>query len=94
MRLYDDESQPSSASDIADERMRLIGEVVASLPKMEEGVDDSKDFESWVLRAIRILFSGQLTNPELHPNKDSIQRRDVVATNVADTGFWKRIRED
>tara|TARA_B100000683_G_scaffold277177_1_gene334250 strand:+ start:1425 stop:1805 length:381 start_codon:yes stop_codon:yes gene_type:complete len=43
---------------------------------------------------VACLFAGQLTNPELHPNKDAIQRRDVVATNSSDSGFWKRVFDD
>jgi hypothetical protein len=51
-------------------------------------------FEDWVFRAVKILFSGKLSNPELKPNSGAIQQRDIVATNMADSGFWKRIRED
>ena len=40
------------------------------------------------------MFAGKLSNPELHPNKDAIQRRDVVATNMAKDGFWRRIYDD
>ena len=43
---------------------------------------------------MKILFSGQLSNVELHPNKDAVQRRDVIATNVAAKGFWRRVYED
>src|SRR5206468_2614020 len=40
------------------------------------------------------LFSGLLVNPELKPNQVAVQRRDIVATNMATGGFWRRIRED
>jgi hypothetical protein len=30
----------------------------------------------------------------LHPNKAGVQRRDVVATNVGESPFWRRIYQD
>ncbi|MCK4385987.1 MAG: hypothetical protein KAW16_02920 [candidate division Zixibacteria bacterium] len=61
---------------------------------MPEGVEGWKDFENWVFRTIKILFSGSLTNPQLHPNPACVQRRDIVATNAAERGFWKRVYDD
>jgi hypothetical protein len=58
------------------------------------GADDAAKFEEWVHRTIQILFAGHLANVELHPNKDAVHRRDVVATNISSTGFWRRIYED
>ena len=80
--------------DIGDLRTKNIGRIISSLPKMDEGKKDANKFEEWVLQAVRLLFSGKLSNPELNPNKDAIQRRDVVATNNAESGFWKRVRDD
>jgi hypothetical protein len=91
--IYDDD-RPPSIEDIRDLRTKQIGRIISSLPRMAEGKEDAKKFEEWVLQAVRLLFSGKLSNPELNPNKDSIQRRDVVATNNAATGFWKRVRDD
>jgi hypothetical protein len=75
-------------------RMRRLGELVAALPNMPTGTDGCRDFEDWVLRTVRILFSGVLSNPELRPNGPAVQQRDVVATNMASGGFWKRVLDD
>jgi len=38
--------------------------------------------------------AGRLANPQLKPNPGAVQQRDVVATNMAQDGFWKRIWGD
>jgi len=93
IEVYDD-IKPPSTTDLKDLRMKRIGQIISNLPKMAEGLDDASKFEEWALQAVQILFSGKLTNAELHANGDAIQRRDVIATNNADKGFWKKIRED
>jgi len=93
IEVHDDEGSVS-VEKVADLRTKKIGQLVSALPNMDEGKENASDFENWVYRAIKILFSGKLSNPELHPNKDAIQRRDVVSTNMAKEGFWNRVRED
>ena len=89
-----DEEKTSDVGDIIDYRTKRIGQIISELPKLEEGKKDAGKFEDWVFQGTQILFSGQLSNFELHPNKNSTQRRDVVATNIAEKGFWRRVRED
>jgi len=93
IELYDD-TKTTSTDEIADIRTKKIGQLVSALPQMQEGKDDAHKFEEWVFRTIQILFSGQLSNPELNPNTDAVQRRDIVTTNMADSGFWGRVLED
>ena len=93
IELYDD-TKTTSTDDIADIRTKKIGQLVSALPQMPEGTEGAYKFEEWVFRTIQILFSGQLSNPELRPNTDAVQRRDIVTTNMASTGFWRRVRED
>ncbi|MCK5100755.1 MAG: hypothetical protein KAR45_21770 [Desulfobacteraceae bacterium] len=93
IEIYDN-NQPASHTDLKDYRTKRIGKILSALPTMNEGNEDSNKFEEWVLQAVKILFSGRLSNPELHANSDAIQRRDVIATNDATEGFWKKIRED
>ncbi len=83
----------NSGSELQDIRTKHIGQLIAELPT-GQGSETAGVFEEWVLRAIKILFHSKLTNPELHANKDAIQRRDIVATNLAKDGFWCRVRED
>lgn len=93
IEIYDD-AEPAEHKDFKDIRTKMIGQLVSQLPIMIEGNENASKFEEWVFRTIQILFAGQLTNPELKPNKDAIQRRDIVATNMAKEGFWRRVRED
>jgi hypothetical protein len=93
IELYDDNKPPSNAA-IKDQRIRMIGHLISQLPSMPEGIESSSQFEDWAFRAIQILFSGFLTNPELKPNGNAVQRRDIVATNMAKEGFWKRLCDD
>lgn len=79
---------------VQDFRMKLIGQLISELPKTPPGNEGAAQFEDWVFRAVRILFSGKLNNFELKPNSNSVQRRDIVATNNGDKGFWRRILED
>jgi energy-coupling factor transporter ATP-binding protein EcfA2 len=93
IEIYDDHKPPDQ-DNARDIRTKMIGQLISQLPSMPVGKEHATDFENWVFRSIKILFSGALSNPELKPNKDSIQRRDVVATNMADFGFWERVRND
>lgn len=95
IEIYDDGDKKGQAKEeIKDLRTKNIGRIISNLPKMSEGREDALKFEQWVLQAVKLLFSGRLSNVELNPNKDAIQRRDVIATNIAEKGFWKRVRED
>ena len=75
-------------------RIRMLGQLVSELPDLPIGSEGASKFEEWVFRVVKMLFAGDLMNPELRPNKASVQRRDIVATNMAERGFWKRILED
>lgn len=89
-----DEYETKTSPEIKDLRTKRLGQIVEELPKVPKGDEGSTEFEDWVFRAVKILFSGRLSNPELKPNAAAIQRRDIVATNMAPDGFWRRIRED
>lgn len=89
-----DEYSVKQNPDVRDLRMKRVGQLVTELPQMPFGEEGAQHLEDWVFRTIKILFAGQLCNPELKPNKGAIQRRDIVATNMAGKGFWKRVRED
>jgi len=97
--IDDDYSQPISAEggvrkEILDIRTRRLGQILAELPKLPLGEEGAQDFEDWVLRTLKMVLAGKLSNIELKPNRDAVQRRDVVATNMAANGFWRRIYED
>jgi len=89
-----DEYEVPKTDEVKDQRKRLLGQLISELPKMETGNAHASDFEDWVFRVAKILFSGTLQNPELKPNPSAVQQRDVVATNMAQTGFWRRVRDD
>ena len=75
-------------------RKRRLGKLVADLSEIALGRDGATDFENWMLRTSKILFSGQLSNFELHPMGDAVQRRDIVASNSSERGFFKRVLDD
>ena len=92
-QIYDeyDVEVTSEAGDIRRERIRgLVGE----LSSIDEGPEGAGLFEKWCQRAIRICFAKGLWNVELKPNAQARQRRDIVATNLAEEGVWKRIHSD
>ncbi len=91
--IYDDNEKKDKTT-FSDIRTKKIGQLISDLPSMDEGKEMAFEFEQWVYRAFQILFSGKLSNIELKPNCDAVQRRDIVATNMAQEGFWKRVRQD
>jgi len=80
--------------ELRDRRIVLLGQTVEELPKIAPGEENASAFEDWTLRAVKIVFAGSLSNVALHPNGAAVQRRDIIATNSADKGFWRRILED
>lgn len=75
-------------------RNAKIAALILQLEKIPIGPDGNTNFEAWCHKAIRICFAKSLRNVELKPNKLARQRRDVVATNLAEHGVWKRIHAD
>jgi len=89
-----DEYEPVKGKELRDRRMQRLGQVIEEFPQLLEGQEHASAFEDWVLRAIKIVFAGSLSNIALHPNADAVQRRDIIATNNAQSGFWRRVYED
>ncbi|HHH1320039.1 TPA: ATP-binding protein, partial [Yersinia enterocolitica] len=82
----------SSISD--DQRKQRVGSLLQELHSIPEGAKGAVDFESWCHKTLKILFATNLVNIELHPNKNGLQQRDIVATNLADSPVWSRIHSD
>jgi hypothetical protein len=94
IQINDDYEVPSKAAPL-ELRLRRLGKRLEELNEIPEGQGGSRAFEVWVLRAVRLLFSGSLTNIDHKPNPgDSLNQRDIVGTNVASTPFWQRILGD
>jgi hypothetical protein len=106
LHLSKDTLKPEEAEEINDEyeikvisespeiRNRSLGRVISALNTIAKGHDDCQAFEAWCLEAIKICFAGKLDNIQLHPNKNAVNRRDIIATNVETTPFWERVRQD
>lgn len=77
-----------------DQRKQRIGSLLEEVKHISEGKTGAYDFESWVLKALKIVFAGSLTNIEAHPNKNALQQRDMVATNLGESAFWMRVLQD
>ncbi len=95
IRINDDYDEAPANGAVRDQRTRRVGQILGQLPAIPEGHDGARSFEQWVHTAVQILFAGDLKNVELKPNPAvALEQRDVVATNMAATGFWRRIRDD
>lgn len=89
-----DEYDIEIASETPEQRAKLIGGIMNELNHIPEGMEGARNFESWCLHALKIIFAGVLRNIELHPNKPATQRRDIIATNHGGSSAWKRILSD
>lgn len=77
-----------------EQRNQKIGSLLNEMDLIPEGSQGAYDFEAWCLKAVKIIFAGTLCNVELHPNKNSLQQRDIVGTNLGGSNFWRRVLED
>ncbi len=89
-----DEYDIEVSSVSTEQRNQRIGAMLQELTEIPEGKAGAVEFEAWCLKAIKVIFAGSLCNVEIHPNKNGLQQRDIVGTNLAETKFWKRILED
>lgn len=106
LNLTRDALAPEEAEQINDEyeikvtsvspqiRSKRIGAIITAIGTIEEGRDHADAFEEWVLTATQTVFAGHLTNVERKPNGNSVQRRDIVGTNLARSTSWTRIEKD
>jgi hypothetical protein len=98
--------EPGIAEDIYDEyevvvssqskemREQRLGQLMSEIDSIELGIPGATEFEDWCKRSIELVFAGELRNVTLKANGNASARRDIVATNEAIKGFWKRIRDD
>ena len=89
-----DEYDIEVSSETPEIRNAKIQELTNTLAAIPMGVAGAKQFEDWCHAAVRICFAKGLRNVELKPNRGATSRRDVVATNLGESGAWRRIYED
>ncbi|MBB6557500.1 hypothetical protein HNP48_000164 [Acidovorax soli] len=89
-----DEYDIKVASQTPDIRIGKLNKLMAEYQTIPPGDQGSSDFEHWCLEAVKVCFAGRLENVVLHPNRDAINRRDIVGTNLGQPPCWQRIRED
>ena len=89
-----DEYDIEVASSTPEIRKHRIGQIIGALNAIPLGTEGAAHFEEWCHQAVSILFAAGLSNLELKPNKNAVQRRDIVARNQAKTDAWKRILAD
>lgn len=89
-----DEYDIEVTSETPEIRKRKLGQIIDQLRSINEGEEDAGKFEEWCLQAVSIVFATGIVNIELHPNKNSTQRRDVVGRNTGKTETWGRIHKD
>ncbi len=91
--IYDEyDIEISSIS--TEQRVERIGRAIEEIKQIDHGPSGCHHFEKWCLQAIKLIFAGALSNIELHPNKNGLQQRDIVATNMSAVPVWKRILQD
>lgn len=81
----------SQTPEIRTSKLNKLMSEYTSIPLGEAG---ASDFEHWCLEAVKVCFAGRLDNVAHHPNRDSVNRRDIVGTNLGIPPCWQRIRED
>ncbi len=91
--IHDEYDIEVSSEDI-EFRKRKIGALMAELNSIPEGREGANAFEHWVRKSLNLLFASNLENMVLHPNKNGLQQRDIVATNLGTTPVWRRILDD
>lgn len=89
-----DEYDIEITSETKNQRNQRIEALIQELNETKEGQLGAHDFEAWCAKAVKIVFAGTLCNIELHPNKNALQQRDIVATNLEESKFWRRILSD
>lgn len=106
LNLTKNSLNPEEAADINDEyeikvssvtpqlRNARLGRLISEFRTLPEGTSGASDFEQWCVEALKICFAGRLSNIALHANKDSVNRRDIIGTNLAQTTFWRRVEKD
>lgn len=73
---------------------RAIKEITRQVGLIKEGKEDASKFENWCKEILNLIFANTLSNMELKPNKQAIERRDIVATNNENSKLWERIFKD
>lgn len=89
-----DDYEISISSESKELRDRKLGQMISEVASIPMGEEGASQFEEWCERAVEIAFARNLTNIELHPNRQHVQRRDIVATNQGKSGFWHRLLND
>ncbi|HDY84366.1 MAG TPA: ATP-binding protein [Methylophaga sp.] len=91
--IYDEYDIEISSISV-EQRQARLGKLIEEVKVIKPGREDCHEFEKWCLDAIRLIFAGTLSNIELHSNKNGLQQRDIIATNVSLVPVWKRLIED
>ena len=90
-----DEYEAKPNQEVIALRLQRLGRLPEELVGIQKGLKGCRDFETWALRAIRVLFSGTMSNIEFKPNPaNALNQRDIVGTNLTTTNFWRRVHED
>ena len=92
--IYDEYDIGVPSTEASAIREAQIEEIVTEVNRIPAGPEGADDFEKWCAKAIRICFARGLVNVERHPNKNALNRRDIVGTNREDGSVWRRIHAD
>jgi hypothetical protein len=96
VEINDEYEDISSRPDthVSDIRTKHFGETLLSYEKITIGPAGQREYEQWVLRVLRVVFSGQLSTIKFEPSQDNITPRRAFAANMKNGKFWSRVAKD
>lgn len=78
-----------------DEYTARLDVLLGQLDNLEHGASSAREYEEFVGEVVRLCFFRSLTNVQDKPRDVSnCVVRDWIASNVAETGFWKNVHQD
>ncbi|MBR8031883.1 hypothetical protein [Burkholderia vietnamiensis] len=69
-------------------------QLMQTLDEISHGNEGADKFHRWVVQAISCVYFRELTDVRKNPNGSAAERRDIVATSHAESGFWRRLLTD
>lgn len=96
-RVHDDiEASLAKWMGYEDEALSAVmaNRLALQLTDIPIGKEGAAAFENWCHQVITLLFKGRCDPVYIRPNGSAADRRDIVATNIGESVFCKRILRD
>lgn len=94
VQIHDEYDARSAAVELADLRVKRLGQILGELPNIPLGEEGRAIFEQWSLATCQILFAGKNRLTGIRFSKSNpASGKQIVATNNAQDGLWKKIKD-